>query len=145
MKKARILIVDDEPAARSGLEKLLKTSDYEVACAADGVEAINIATTFAPDVVVTDLKMPNMDGMTLLTKLREQDRDLPVIVTTAFGDVNDAVDAMRKGAADFITKPIDFDVLALAIERALEERAIRSEAENLKRHLGERDGEGLQG
>src|SRR6185295_3188536 len=145
MKKARILIVDDEPAARSGLEKLLKTSDYEVACAADGVEAINIATTFAPDVVVTDLKMPNMDGMTLLTKLREQDRDMPVIVTTAFGDLSNAVDAMRKGASDFITKPIDIDVLTLAIDRAVERRALAVESENLKRQIRDRDGEGLQG
>ena len=145
MKKARILIVDDEPAARSGLEKLLKTSDYDVACAADGVEAIDIAATFAPDVVVTDLKMPNMDGMTLLTKLREQDRDMPVIVTTAFGDLSNAVDAMRKGASDFITKPIDIDVLTLAIDRAVERRALAVESENLKRQIRDRDGEGLQG
>ena len=145
MMKARVLVVDDEPAARSGLEKLLKSSDYDVACAADGVEAIDIAATFAPDVVVTDLKMPNMDGMTLLSKLREQDRDLPVIVTTAFGDMSNAVEAMRKGAADFITKPIDIDVLTLAIDRAVERRAMHVESENLKRQLRDRDGDGLQG
>ena len=145
MTKARILIVDDEPAARSGLEKLLKTFDYDVASAADGVEALETAATFAPDVVVTDLKMPNMDGMTLLAKLREQDRDLPVVVATAFGDMSNAVDAMRKGAADFITKPIDIDVLALALDRAVERRAIQVEAENLKRQLRDRDGDGLQG
>ena len=113
MSKARILVVDDEASARSGLEKLLKQAGYHVSPAADGVIALEIATESAPDVVVTDLKMPNMDGMTLLSKLREQDPDLPVIVTTAFGDVSNAVDAMRKGAADFITKPIDFDVLSL--------------------------------
>jgi two-component system, NtrC family, response regulator HydG len=145
MTKARILVVDDEASARSGLEKLLKQSDYDVATAADGVLALEVAAERAPDVVVTDLKMPNMDGMTLLAKLREQDAELPVIVTTAFGDVTSAVDAMRKGAADFITKPIDFDVLSLAIERALEQRAIRVESENLKRQIRERDGEGLQG
>ncbi len=145
MTKARILVVDDEASARSGLEKLLKQSGYDVATAADGVAALDVAAERAPDVVVTDLKMPNMDGMTLLSKLREQDAELPVIVTTAFGDVNAAVDAMRKGAADFITKPIDFDVLSLAIERSLEQRAIRVESENLKRQIRERDGEGLQG
>jgi two-component system response regulator HydG len=145
MNKARILVVDDEASARSGLEKLLKQSGYDVATAADGVLALEVAAEHAPDVVVTDLKMPNMDGMTLLAKLREQDPDLPIVVTTAFGDVNAAVDAMRKGAADFITKPIDFDVLALSIERALEQRAIRAESENLKRQIRERDGEGLQG
>ncbi len=145
MTKARILVVDDEASARSGLEKLLKQSGYDVATAGDGVAALEVAASYAPDVVVTDLKMPNMDGMALLAKLREQDRDLPVIVTTAFGDVNVAVQAMRQGAADFITKPIDIDVLVLSIERALEHRAVRVEAENLKRQIRERDGEGLQG
>ena len=145
MSKARILVVDDEASARSGLEKLLNQSGYDVSLAADGVAALEVAASTAPDVVVTDLKMPNMDGMTLLTKLREQDSELPVIVTTAFGDVSNAVDAMRKGASDFITKPIDFDVLLLAIERAFEQRVIRVEAENLKRQIRDRDGEGLQG
>ena len=145
MSKARILVVDDEASARSGLEKLLNQSGYDVSLAADGVAALEVAASTAPDVVVTDLKMPNMDGMTLLSKLREQDAELPVIVTTAFGDVSNAVDAMRKGASDFITKPIDFDVLLLAIERAFEQRVIRVEAENLKRQIRDRDGEGLQG
>lgn len=145
MSKARILVVDDEASARSGLEKLLKQSGYDVRSAPDGVAALEVAASFAPDVVVTDLKMPNMDGMTLLSKLREQDAELPVIVTTAFGDVSNAVDAMRKGAADFITKPIDFDVLSVAIERALEQRVIRVESENLKRQIRDRGGDGLQG
>jgi two-component system response regulator HydG len=145
MTKARILVVDDEASARSGLEKLLKQSGYDVATASDGAAALDVAASYAPDVVVTDLKMPNMDGIALLAKLREQDRELPVIVTTAFGDVNVAVTAMRQGAADFITKPIDIDVLVLSIERALEHRAVRVEAENLKRQIRERDGEGLQG
>ncbi len=145
MSKHRILIVDDEPSARSGLAKLLTQAGYEVGAAGDGIEALETASTFAPDVVVTDLKMPNMDGMTLLAKLREQDRDLPVIITTAFGDLGNAVAAMRAGAADFVTKPIDFDILTLSLERAVEQRAIRVESENLKRQLRERDGDGLQG
>jgi two-component system, NtrC family, response regulator HydG len=145
MSKARILIVDDEASARGGLEKLLKHAGYDVATAGDGVEALTVAAERAPDIVVTDLKMPKMDGMTLLTKLRDQDVDLPVIVTTAFGDVTAAVDAMRAGAADFITKPIDIDVLTVSIERCLEQRSIRAEAENLRRQLRERDGEGLRG
>jgi two-component system, NtrC family, response regulator HydG len=145
MSKVRILVVDDEASARSGLEKLLKQAGYDVATASDGAVALAVAAERAPDVVVTDLKMPNMDGMTLLAKLREQDAELPVIVTTAFGDVNAAVSAMRAGAADFITKPVDFDVLSLAIERCVEQRTIRVEAENLRRQLRERDGDGLRG
>jgi two-component system response regulator HydG len=89
--------------------------------------------------------MPEMDGMTLLGKLRESDPDLPVIVATAFGDVSSAVAAMRAGAADYLTKPIDIDALLIAIERARERRALRVEAENLRRQLRERDAEGLQG
>jgi DNA-binding NtrC family response regulator len=143
--KARILVVDDEASARGGLEKLLVQAGYVVNLARDGVQALAIAADHPPDVVVTDLKMPVMDGMQLLARLHEQDPELPVVVATAFGDVSDAVVAMRKGAADFLTKPIDFDMLSVAIERALERRALRVEAENLRRQLRDRDGEGLQG
>lgn len=143
--KVRVLVVDDEPSARSGLERLLKQSGYDVRTAADGVQALEVAADSAPDVVVTDLKMPNMDGMTLLAKLRTQDVDLPVLVATAFGDVEAAVAAMRAGAADFLTKPIDYDVLTVAIDRCLERRAIAAEAEDLRRQLRERDNDGLRG
>jgi two-component system response regulator HydG len=86
-----------------------------------------------------------MDGVELLGKLREQDADLPVIVVTAFGEVSSAVSAMHAGAEDYLTKPVDFDALMLAIERAIERRDLRVEAENLRRQLRERDGEGLAG
>ena len=112
--KARVLIVDDEPNARSGLEKLLRQEDYAVDAAADGVSALQIATEHPPDVVVTDLKMPKMDGMELLQKLRAMYQDVPVIVVTAFGEVATAVQAMRVGADDFLTKPVDFDALILS-------------------------------
>jgi two-component system, NtrC family, response regulator HydG len=143
--KGRVLVVDDEPSARSGLEKLLKQEGYTVDVAADGAGALTIASERPPDVVVTDLKMPQMDGVELLGKLHEQDADLPVIVVTAFSDVSSAVSAMRAGAEDYLTKPVDFDALTLAIERAIERRDIRVEAENLRRQIRERDGEGLSG
>jgi two-component system response regulator HydG len=145
MSDIRILVVDDEASARSGLEKLLRQSGYVVDTAKDGKEALVVAAERPPEVVVTDLKMPEMDGMTLLGKLRESDPDLPVIVATAFGDVSSAVAAMRAGAADYLTKPIDIDALLIAIERARERCALRVEAENLRRQLRERDAEGLQG
>jgi two-component system response regulator HydG len=143
--KARILVVDDEPSARSGLEKLLLSEGYRVDTAGDGPSALAIAAETPPDVVVTDLKMPKMDGVTLLSKLREQDGDLPVIVVTAFGDVSSAVVAMRAGAADYLAKPVDFDALTVSIERALERRALRAEADELRRQLREREGDGLGG
>jgi DNA-binding NtrC family response regulator len=144
-QKARLLVVDDEPSARAGLAKLLMQEGYVVVTAEDGVQALARFSETAADVVVTDLKMPKMGGMDLLRKLREQDDNVPVIVCTAFGDVATAVQAMRAGAEDYLTKPVDFDALALAIERALERRDLRVEAENLRRQIRERDGEGLQG
>jgi two-component system response regulator HydG len=143
--KARVLVVDDEASARSGLEKLLKQSGYDVDSAGHGAEALAVAAEHPPDVVVTDLRMPEMDGMQLLAKLREQDPNLPVIVATALGDVGTAVAAMRAGAQDYLTKPIDIDALTMAIDRALERRALLVETENLRRQIRERDGEGLQG
>jgi two-component system response regulator HydG len=143
--KARILVVDDEPGARAGLEQLLRHEGHGVDTAEDGAAALKCAAEHPPDVVVTDLNMPNMDGIELLRKLREQDPDLPVIVVTASDDVSKAVVAMRAGAADYLTKPIDFDTLVVAIERALEQRELRVEAENLRRQLRDRDGDGLQG
>ncbi|WP_437523106.1 sigma-54 dependent transcriptional regulator [Sorangium sp. So ce726] len=144
-QSSRVLVVDDEASARSGLEKLLRQEGYTVDAAADGVEAVEVAAERPPDVVITDLKMPRMDGVALLGKLREQDPALPVIVVTAFGDVTSAVLAMRAGAEDYLTKPVDFDALLLALERALERSALRVEAENLRRQLRERQGEGVEG
>jgi len=143
--KGRILVVDDEASARSGLERLLVQEGFAVKTAADGAIALRVAAEFAPDVVVTDLKMPEMDGMELLKRLREQDLGLPVIVATAFGDLSSAVNAMRAGADDYLTKPIEFDALLLAIERTTEHRALRAEAENLRRQARQPEGEGLRG
>jgi two-component system response regulator HydG len=142
-KKGRILVVDDEASARSGLEKLLRAADYEVDTAEDGAVALTLVHERPFDAVVSDLQMPNLDGMQLLAKLREEDKDLPVILATAFGDLATAVAAMRAGAADYIVKPIDFDALLVSIERAQEARALRAETENLRRQVRERDGDGL--
>ena len=145
MNGIRILVVDDEASARSGLAKLLGQSGYVVDTAENGKEALVVAADHPPDVVVTDLRMPEMDGLTLLGTLRESHRDLPVIVATAFGEVSSAVAAMRAGASDYLTKPIEIEALLVAIERACERRALRAETENLRRQLRERDAEGLQG
>lgn len=143
--KARILIVDDDEGTRSGLAGLLRGDGYLVDTAEDGVVALERVSETPPDVVVTDLQMPRMDGMELLKCLREQDRALPIIVATSVQDLTSGVSAMRAGAEDYLTKPIDFDALALVIERALERRDARVETENLRRHIRERDSEGLQG
>jgi two-component system response regulator HydG len=143
--KARVLVVDDEASARSGLARLLASDGHTVETAENAAVALELAAARSPDVVITDVKMPGMDGITLLQKLHELDAGLPVIVATAIADLASAVQAMRAGAEDFVAKPIDYDALSLMLERALERRAMRAEAENLRRQLRERDGEGLQG
>jgi DNA-binding NtrC family response regulator len=142
---ARILVVDDEASARVGLQKLLRQAGYLADAAIDGSSALAFAIEHPPEVVVTDLVMPGMDGMALCAKLHEIDRDLPVIVATGVGDISSAVAAMRAGAADYLIKPIDFDALLISIERARERRALLVETENLRRQLRERESEGLQG
>ena len=144
-RRDRILVVDDEPSARTGLEKLLASEGYRVWSAEDGESALLLIDEIAPDIVVTDLKMPGMDGLALLERIRARDHALPVIVVTAFGDVTSAVAAMRRGAADYLTKPIDLDALLLGVERALQHNHLLAEAEHLRRQVQEQNEEGLQG
>ncbi len=134
----RILIVDDEVNARSALAELLREEGYSVETAADGFKALPKLDDFAPDVIVTDLKMPGLDGLGLMRKALDQDVDRAVIVMTAFGAVETAVAAMRAGAADYLSKPINFDELLLVVERALERRRLRQEAGQLRQRLTER-------
>ena len=145
MSKPRILVVDDEASARNGIVKLLTQEDYVVDAAADGKEALDIAREKAPNLIVTDLNMPVMSGMDLLAAVKEEAPAIPVIVVTSLGDVSSAVAAMRAGAEDYLTKPIDFDALLVVIERALERRELAAETENLRRQLRARDQEGLEG
>jgi two-component system response regulator HydG len=141
----RVLVVDDEAGIRSALKQLLETKGFAVDVAEDGAAALERLSEHPPDVVVTDLDMPRMNGRELLAQLRERDADLPVIVATSDVDLQSAVAAMRAGAADYITKPVELDELVLSIGRAVETRNIRVENENLRRQLREKSGEGVQG
>ncbi|MEB2310800.1 MAG: sigma-54 dependent transcriptional regulator [Sorangiineae bacterium] len=136
--KGRILVVDDESNARNALAELLKEEGYSVETAADGFKGLSRFHEFGPDLVLTDLKMPGMDGIELLGKVREADPDVSVIVTTAFGAVETAVTAMRAGALDYLTKPINIDELLIVLERALEQSRLRREAHALRSQLAER-------
>jgi two-component system response regulator HydG len=138
-------LVDDEAGARLALQQLLKSQDYEVDQAGDGAAALEQIAEGAPDIVITDLDMPTMNGMQLLLELQERNRDLPVIVLTSATELQSAVTAMRAGAADYITKPVEFDELLLAIDRALSDRSMRVENENLRRQVREKYGDGIQG
>jgi two-component system, NtrC family, response regulator HydG len=141
----RVLVVDDDGSARAALRDLLRAQRYEVEVAADGISALERISDRPPDVVVSDLDMPRMNGMELLSNLHELDAGLPVIVVTSASEVQTAVAAMRAGATDYITKPVDFDELLVSVARAIEQRDIRIENENLRRQVREQAGEGLQG
>ncbi len=143
--RTRVLVVDDEPSLREILVKLLTQDGYAVESAADGEAALARFAERPSDIVITDLKMPNMDGTVLLNRLRAEHSDVPVIVLTADGDMSSAVAAMRAGADNYLMKPADADAIKIAIERALQRREIRVETENLRRQLRDRDGDGLQG
>ncbi len=136
--KGRILVVDDEVNARNALTELLTEEGYVVESAADGFKALGKAADFAPDLVLTDLKMPGMDGLQLLAKLHEGDRDLPVIVMTAFGEIETAVRAMRSGARDYLAKPVNVGELSVVVARELEQRKLRIEAGLLRERVAEK-------
>jgi DNA-binding NtrC family response regulator len=137
--RGRILVVDDEPNARTALAELLREEGYAVETAADGFKALPKLEDFAPDVLLTDLKMPGMDGIELMRKAHELDPEATVVVMTAFGAVDTAVAAMRNGAADYLTKPLNIDELGIVLERALERKALRRETTQLRERISERD------
>jgi DNA-binding NtrC family response regulator len=138
MAKGRILVVDDEAHARNTLAALLADEGYTVETAADAFKALGKIDEEAPDLVLTDLQMPGMSGVDLLRKLRERAADLTVVLMTAHGDVQTAVSAMREGAADYLTKPLDMNQLSLVLARELERLQLRREAGQLRARLAER-------
>ncbi len=118
--RGRILVVDDEANIRGGLTKLLAKLGHSVESAGSAAEALQLLRPGRFRIVLTDLKMPEMDGLTLLHRIKELDRSVEVIVMTAYGTVGTAVEAMREGAYDYIEKPIDQDRLPILIDRVLE-------------------------
>jgi len=131
-RTGRILVVDDEVNARSALAELLRDQGFDVETAADAFKALGKFESFAPQVVVTDLKMPGMDGVELVKKLRAEAEPPAVVVMTAFGAVETAVDAMRAGAADYLTKPLNLPELLVVLDRVLETEQLRRETRQLR-------------
>lgn len=132
--RATILVAEDQPGVRSFLAAALEDANFAVLEAEDGAAAIALLEQREFDVVLTDLRMPKADGMAVLARARAIAPETAVIVLTAFGSIERAVEAMRLGAADFLTKPVESPaVLVLAVERALGERHLRRENERLRR------------
>src|SRR5207245_4250888 len=132
----RILVVDDEAQLRGLFERILRNEGYEVRCASSGDEALKLLETEWFDLVVTDLKMPGMDGMELLAKGKLASPTLPFIVLTAFGKGRSAVAAVRGGAYDYLVKPFGIEELKLVIKKAIELHGLRREGERLHSHPG---------
>ena len=120
MKDKQILVVDDEPKMRRVLEIMLQKMGHKVFGAGNGIEALAVFAANAIDLIITDLRMPEMDGIELLASLRAQESDVPVMVITAHGTIETAVTAMRHGASDYILRPFDIDALELAVKRSLD-------------------------
>ena len=136
--KGRILVVDDDADARGALAEALREAGYMIETAADAFKGLGKVPDFAPDLVLTDLKMPGMDGLEFLRKLRSGGHDMPVIVTTAFADVETAVTALKEGAADYLTKPLDLTELTLVVAREMDRVRLHREAGQLRARLAER-------
>jgi two-component system response regulator HydG len=136
--RGRILVADDEASARSGMATLLRSEGFEVDLAEDGEHALQRVLETSPDVLVTDLQMPGLDGIQLLQRAHEALPELIVILVTAFADVDTAVRAMQSGAEHYLTKPVQFEELLVVIERALERRRLQHETTELRGRLEER-------
>lgn len=138
--KRSILIADDEKNTREGLRWALERKDLSIQLAADGEQALQVIRGSHIDLLITDLKMPKLDGMQLLARVREESPTTTVVILTGHGTVESAVDAMKRGAYDYLIKPINIDELNLLVERIFATRALAEENAQLKENLEQRYG-----
>ncbi|MBI4511379.1 MAG: sigma-54-dependent Fis family transcriptional regulator [Deltaproteobacteria bacterium] len=134
MTRARILVVDDKENMLKLFAKILG-DDFELVTAAEGGRALSLLAAQEFDVVVTDLKMPGADGFEVLKAAKQRQPDTEVVMMTAYATVNDAVEAMKQGAYDYLQKPFDPDTATLAVSRALERKRLKEQANNLRKEL----------
>ncbi len=119
MSKASILVVDDDPNMRLALFEALRRNGHNILLAEDGQDAVRVMERTPLDLVITDLKMPNLDGMGVLSEAKRKYADLPVVMITGYGTIENAVDAMKKGAFDYVLKPCSVDIIEHVVKRAL--------------------------
>ena len=139
-KRARVMVVDDEPNARSALREILADEGYEVLEAGDGEEALHLIPGFAPDGVLIDVRMPKLDGLTMIERARSEGSDAAFVVMTAHGTVKDAGAAMKMGAEDYLLKPLDTDEVLVVLGKALDRRKLRRDVELLRERVRESSG-----
>ena len=133
--KFTLLIIDDEKNIREGLAANFELEDYNVKTAATGEEGLALIEKGDIDLVITDLRMPGISGEQVLAKVSSETPGIPVIILTGHGSIDSAVDAMRHGAYDFLTKPLNLDQLSLIVKRALEGREISLQHQEMKKEL----------
>jgi two-component system NtrC family response regulator/two-component system response regulator HydG len=138
MVAERILLVDDEQNTRSALRSLLTEEGYEIGEAKDGEEGLKLLGDFAPGIVLADLRMPRMDGLTFLKKAKEQGSNAVFIIMTAFADVESAVEVMKAGAENYLTKPVSFEALLVFLAKAVEKLRLTRDAASLRERVHER-------
>jgi DNA-binding NtrC family response regulator len=134
----RILIVEDEPSTRLGLTELVRTWGFTAESASDGEEALQRITAFRPSIIISDLVMPRCDGLALLRALKDDGGDYTVVILTAQGTVETAVEAIKEGAYDYLTKPIEPQRLKILLDKIVERQDTRREVKVLRKQLRER-------
>ena len=138
MKDYSILIVDDEDAQRSILKGYLEKKGYKIYSASSGTEGIKAVQSNLIDIVLSDFKMPDKTGLEVLKEVKKINPEISFVILTAYGTIENAVNAMRLGAFDYISKPVDLDELDLTIERIIENKNLKSEIQSLKNQLKEK-------
>jgi len=141
---AKILIIDDEKAIRAALKDILEHEKHAVEEAEDGAAGLDKVKKGRFDLVLCDIKMPKMDGLELLEKLQAHDPDLPVVMISGHGTIDTAVDALKKGAFDFIQKPPDINRILVSVRNALDRNSLVQETKTLRTKVGKAKGNGVQ-
>jgi DNA-binding NtrC family response regulator len=138
INKLSVLIIDDEEVQRESIGSYLKRREYDIHTSENGEKGIDYVLKNVVDIVLTDFRMPGLSGLDVLKKIKEINPDIDVVIITAFGNVQDAVDLMKLGAYDYLTKPVDLDELDSILERLKEKRYLQSENKMLKQQLEEK-------
>ncbi|MDO3377217.1 sigma-54-dependent transcriptional regulator [Geoalkalibacter halelectricus] len=143
--REKVLVVEDDTALRGLLEEEMRDAGLRVRTAADAAAAWSLVERWSPDLVVSDLRLPGADGLDLLARVRELPLPPGFLIMTAFGTVSQAVEALKQGADDFLTKPLDLDHLLLCTRRILENRRLRKDVQRFREALGDADFHGIIG
>lgn len=135
---SRILVIDDERSIRNTLKDILELEKYKVEVAEDGFKALELIKATDYDVILCDIKMPGMDGIEVLQKIEELKPDTPVVMISGHGNIDTAVESIKKGAYDFIEKPLDLNRMLITIRNAMDKSTLISETKVLRKKVNKR-------